>query len=242
MTLVCHIYKSVKDLLPHFYKHYHKWGVNRFCFGVYGGSNNPVWDEILALGQGLNIERFHSGNTELNVDLEGDFKNQIRTGLKKDDWLIPTDLDEFHTVEGYTTFQEVQKDCEAEGAEYVPSSLFDRIKPDGSIPLSIDSNLDIWEQFPMTCRISDTIAKAYCRKLCMVQPHVVIAGGHHDVKAQYKKFSKMAVTYHFKWFGNLYQKEMEKFNLYTAQKRKFTNEQHLVLEFLRANNGKLLQC
>jgi hypothetical protein len=240
ITVIGNIYKNVKNLLPHFLNHYSDWGVDKFCFGVYNGKLNPVWNEILDIGKGLNIELFKSGDEELNINIEEQFKNQIRLTLQPNDWFIPIDLDEFHTVEGYTNFQQLQQECESENAIYILSHLCDRITENGIIPMEINPNISIWEQFPKSCNITETIVQAWTQKICMAKQSVYISGGHHRVDDTCKQFSKQAITYHFKWFGPLYEKEQEKLFTYTNQKRPWVSEQLKLLEFLNEHNGRLL--
>lgn len=181
----------------------------------------------------------------MNVELEGEFKNALRLMLKPTDWYIPVDLDEFHIVKGYDNVYKLAEALNAEGAEYVASGFVDRITEDGSIPLTIDPDIPILTQFPRSCRISDTIVNAWCDKVSLAKPHVLAMGGHHAPggpggQTKYKKFSVMGQTYHFKWFGPLYEKEKEKFQTYTSQGRVWVREQALLLEWLDAHNGKLL--
>jgi hypothetical protein len=223
-------------------KHYKDWGVNHFIFGVYQGTNNPSWQRALEIGNGYPISLIASGGKELNVEVEGDFKNEMRMTLPVNSWYIPADLDEFHAVKGYDNVCDLTDALNTEGAEYVESSFMDRITKDGSIPLTINPNISIWDQFPHDCRISDTIIRAWCNKISLTKRNILITGGHHAPceKTKHKKFSVQGHTYHFKWFGPLYEKEKQKFELYTTQKREWAIEQTLLLNWLDSHNGKLL--
>lgn len=246
VVVVGSIYGDVDNLLPHFLKHYAQWGVDAFHFGVYQGKDNPSWNRTLDIGKGYPINLHHWGGKELNVEEEGEFKNTIRRQLGSSDWYIPVDLDEFHKVPNLNKSVYILADAlNAEGAEYVSSTFADRITADGSIPMTIDPNISIWDQFPYTCRISDTIVQAWCDKVSFAKPHVECMGGHHapggpDGKTKYKKFSLRGRTFHFKWFGPLYEKEKMKFDTYTSQGRPWVREQSLLLEWLDTHNGKLL--
>ena len=238
----CVIYERAKDLLPHYYKHYANLGVDKFCFGIFGDEKCHLWQEVKEFGEGLDVEISQIGNEyPFDMFLEGDFITRIRDSMKTTDWLVPTDLDEFHVVEGYNTFQQLQKDCEDEKADYVWSVTFDRVRADGAIPPSIDSSVPIWEQFPQMCRLTDTIAKAYCRKLCMVRQNILVSGGHHMVDKGYKKFSKEGITHHFKWFGDLHSRETTKVKNFETQNYKWIDENRRVIHFLETCNGNLLR-
>jgi hypothetical protein len=242
VTVICHIYEDVDNLLPHFLKHYTNWGVDHFTFGVYRGTDNPAWKRALELGAGYSMNLISSGGEQLDVNLEGDFKTQVRNTLSASDWYIPTDLDEFHQVKEYGNVHELAKAVDAEGAEWVHSTFIDRIREDGSVPLTIDPAVPIWDQFPHDCRISNTIIKAWCGKVCLAKPYVECVSGHHAPMwgHTFKKFSISGKTFHFKWFGPLYEKEKRKYEVYTAQKREWAKEQTLLLDWLDTHGGKLI--
>jgi hypothetical protein len=240
---ICHIYGDVENLLPHYLKHYSNWKVDKIIFGVYRGPDNPSWSRIQSLGAKYPIELYSRGEDKLNVELEGDFKNEIRKTLGPDDWYIPTDLDEFHRVPPY--FKSVYDLIEAmkvEGADFVKSEFVDCIREDGTIPMTIDPDKPIWEQFPKRCHISYSIVNACCEKIVLARSHVETFGGHHlPLKEElHKKFSKRGHTFHFKWFGPIYAKEKEKLETYTAQGRRWLNEQKNLLEWLDTHDGKLI--
>ena len=242
IVVIGSIYGDVDNLLPHFLKHYTDWEAGKFVFSVYRGKGNPAWNRIQDIGRGYPIELYDRGGTELNVVTEGEFKDEIRQQLSPDDYYIPVDLDEFHRVPKYKNFPDVIKDMKVEGADYVSGGFTDRIKEDGHIPPTIEPSASIWEQFPRECHISDTIAKAWCEKLCLAGRHVETFGGHHTPlnPERFKRFSQKSRTFHFKWFGPLYEKEKEKFRTYTSQNRKWVNEQKNLLEWLDTHNGKLI--
>ena len=61
MIVICNIYKSVDDLLPHFYKHYVSLGVTDFAFGIFDGESNPAWNRVSELSFfGLTIHKTSS--------------------------------------------------------------------------------------------------------------------------------------------------------------------------------------
>ena len=242
MLVICHIYHTVENLLPHFYKHYSERGIDRFCFGVYDGKKNPVWNTIEKMGKGLNVELHHYGDGGIDAAIEGNFKEKIRNTLAPNEWFIPADLDEFHTVDGYNTFQQLQEDCEAEDADHVMSRFCDHTTEDGSLLPKLDPNVPIWNQMSRTCNLSEQVLKACCTKFCMVKQNVRVEGGHHGIvdKDHHKRFSKWGVTHHFKWFGNLYEREKHKLSVHIQKGCVWRAEHIRLLAYLNAHGGKLL--
>ena len=239
IVTACNIFDKAKDLLPHYFNHYAKMGVERFYFGIYGPPETHLWNEVREIGKGMDIQILPvQCNVGFDVGCDGDFKTKISKMVEG--WVIPTDLDEFHTIEGYTSFPTLCQDCETEGAEYVWSKIWDRTTKDWSIPPSIDPVTSIWEQFPCTCHLTNKVVQGYCRKLCMVKAGMNIYGGHHRVYGPSKQFSKEAVTYHFKWFGQLLEREKRKLEIYTKFDFKWRGENERLIKHLEEHGGKLI--
>src|ERR1035437_1413248 len=166
MVVICNIYKSVSDLLPHFFNHYFFYGVTHFMFGIHGGSSNPAWEEIPSLSPSpsISIKLFKSYDGDIDGRKEGESLNMLRMNAESP-WVIPVDLDEFH-VSLYPTFRKLIEECERDGADYVSSVLIDRITNDGSIPQSI-SKEPIAHQFPRRSFLTREVVKACCDKVCL---------------------------------------------------------------------------
>lgn len=250
IVTACNIFGRAKDLLPHYFKHYSGLGIDRFYFGVHGEENSHIWEELRYFGKGLDV-RISKMPTDKPFDcgLDAEFKTQIGNSI--DGWIVPTDLDEFHTVDGYSDFHQLAKDCESENADYVFSHFLDRIAADGSIPLTIDPAISIWEQFPRMEHISATILgeRVNTNKLCLSKAGIPFRIGHHhagleNTEAMYKQFSKVGVTHHFKWFGELKKRELDKLAANTPYKFYFSNDwtlEHMrLINYVESHGGKLI--
>ena len=238
IAVICNLINTpVNDLLPHYFKHYSNLGINKFYFGIYGPKNSSLWDEVRDYGKGLDVSLIKMEcATEFNPMTDADFKNQI--GQSINGWIIPTDGDEFHMIEGYDSFQKLREDCEAEGANFVWRSIVDRITADGSIPLNIDPNRSIWEQFPNKCHITRTIADACGIKTSMFKSGLTICTGHHIVTNTNKKeFSKGGETHHFKWWGKLKEKEQKKVEIVKQLDYPYIEENKRVIKHLETFNS-----
>lgn len=248
IVTACNIFGRAKELLPHYFKHYSGLGIDRFYFGVYGEENSHIWEEIRYFGKGLDV-RISKMPTDkpFDVGLDAEFKTEIGNSI--DGWIVPTDLDEFHAVDGYSDFHQLAKDCESENADYVSSSFLDHITPDGSIPLTIDPTISIWEQFPRMERISATIFgdRSNTNKLCLSKTGIPFLKGHHFINGYYTQFSKVGVTHHFKWFGELKQRELIKLAANTPYKSQipdycydWTLEHMRLINHIESHGGKLI--
>lgn len=246
MTVICNIYNSVKNLLPHFYKHYMAYGITYFLFGIHEGSQNPVWNEIIKLSPSSSTTTLvESYRGPIHGSKEGESLNKLREaagGL----WVIPTDLDEFHVPGHFKTFSDLAMACDSEQAVYVHSILQDQICDNGIIPLHIFPDITIEKQFPLYYNITGKILGACEKKVCLSRQHLPLNNGHHylgcnsDSDLFHKCFSQQMITRHYKWFGNLYEKETEKWNEYSKCGLSYATENERLLRHLQQHNGNLL--
>lgn len=208
MTVICNIGDEFRDLLPHFISHYLKWGVTEFVIGVLNGAKNPSWDAIVNWDYRdatVIVTPSYSGTLSSSLDSEFMNANRPTTG-----WYIPADLDEFHTVQGFTTFDGVEKACERDGAHYVASTLMDRITLDGTIPQSISPDVSIFDQFPREVDITTSIVQGCKWKVCCAHHSEEVTAGHHDLINKQMGFITPGKTHHFRWFGDVIRKETRK--------------------------------
>lgn len=229
-----------KYLLNHILDYYSIRGINKFCFTVYGGKNAPAWKELKEASSNYNIQ-FDTNILEWTPYNDSEYKNIIRRTMNPEDFLLPADNDEFHWHPQYSTFTEMAEALKNENCDYIKTTLVDRIKLDGSIPHEILPNVPLFEQFPLSKNISGDIMKAYLVKMIMTRPYVEICPGHHILEC-HKKFKKLDVdaqTYHYKWFGDIREKETKKINMYKSLGLPWWEEQERLFNYLDTNNNSL---
>ncbi len=239
ICVIVNIYKDCKDLLPHFYKHYSSLGVDRFYVGIYGA--NTHWEWIKKISNDYDVIMIKTGDNEFDDNIDQDFINNTQKSLNKDDWYIPADLDEFHVFPGYSSFSDVIKDCKQTNSDYAITKFADHITSDGTIPSSIDPNISIWEQFPISTRkISIRLVKTFFIKVALAKQDVKILRGHHMVEnKQWKQFDEIGKTHHFKWFGNLRERETNKLLIRIYKNETYLCEPARILEHLNLHNNKI---
>ena len=240
MIVICNIYKSVDDLLPHFYKHYVSLGVTDFAFGIFDGESNPAWNRVSELSFfGLTIHKTSSYQGIIDSQKEKESWIGLVEKFVKPfhDWYIIADLDEFHTIHSMT-FPQAAKYCEDNNYDYVSSKLVDRIRSDKIIPETINPNVSIFQQFSEETDITSMILGACLDKVSLVKKDILPELGHHKCSGGISDLK--CTTYHFKWFGNLKEKEKEKFKAYKKQGYTHYIENHHTIEMLQMNGGKLI--
>lgn len=226
-------------------------GVNRFYFGIYGPENNDIWRSVQRYASDLDV-RLTKLNTTHFFDsvVEWAYKTEISAQLHhplyKNSWYVPVDLDEFHTMEGYNSFQHLAEDVLAENADYANAWMFDRIASDGSIPATIRPDISIWEQFPHAEQLCVKIleGKSCMSKVILAKTPIPVRLGHHfpgsvGTEDLYKKFSTDGITHHFKWFGNAASRERFKYDANNVYNYEWTWEHLRLIEHIEAHGGKM---
>jgi hypothetical protein len=226
-------------LLHHFYKHYTEWGVSRFYWGVYSGRDNPHWDLLADCSKAYDavLIPWMDGVFENNKDLA--FFNHVRQQLGPDDWYVPHDTDEFVVVPGYRNLNDVVAACAKESASWVTSELVDRITMNGTIPPALTMEPSIWQQFPRIGTVTKRIQQSWTVKVALARSDIAVTSGHHKIVGSAIPFKKTAQTHHFKWYGNLYEREAQKLLGYVQQKKPWITEIARLLTYMNLNDGRV---
>lgn len=245
MTVICNIYKDVDDLLPHFLKHYMGYGIRNFLFGIHEMNPKIIENVRKFTPDGITIQTVESYKGQICGTKEGESFNRLRL-LSNSSWIIPADLDEFHLPCEFNSFNDLASACQMENANYVKSILNDCITPDGSIPHHILPDIPIKIQFPNNVDLTKNLLRACNSKICLALKTTSLTEGNHSSgngripDNSIKPFSKISKTLHYKWFGNLKEKEEEKYISYKSLNHDYCRENFILLEHLKLHGNKLL--
>ena len=99
--------------------------------------------------------------------------------LYPNDWWIVSDDDEFHVYS--KDLQQIIEDCEDNGWELVRGGFIDRIGPNGTFP-EINSDEDIFKQFPLAGFFRYPMSNACPNKVCIMKGYIEITPGQHYAK------------------------------------------------------------
>lgn len=239
MKLICNIHNDI-SLLPHFLQHYNKFGVDEFILGIWQGEKNLIWNEICDKYGNFRIHLVKSYDVQLDGVEEWHFWERCReTLIPEKEWYLVTDLDEFYNFSDYKNVYSLIEDMEKEGAVYSSNDLVDRTTLDGTIPLSIDPLIPIWEQFPKNTDITGRLLGGCPVKVILAKQHVATHAGHHDVDPIHIQFSKKGIVFHYKWFGELLKKEEIKYEHYKSLGYAYCRENLNLINIIKSNGGKL---
>jgi hypothetical protein len=204
---VCSIRNGGTDLLPHWLDHYSKLGVDRILVGIFDDVSPQARDQISEYAEKWEFTCFDQkwGSTQ-ELAHEGQRQSACRAvGALPGTWIIHSDLDEFH--EFPAPLSEIVAAARACDVNAISGHLLDRVTADGSLA-PIRPTPSLWEQFPVSCRLTERVVRGWTQKLMMAEFSVPSAAGHHvgsNVRAacvpigrkdQYK-------VHHFKWHAEL---------------------------------------
>jgi hypothetical protein len=95
------------------------------------------------------------------------------------DWWIVSDDDEFHSYS--QNINKIISNCDYYGWKIVRGGFIDRIGLDGDFPI-IDSNQNIFEQFPMAGFFRYPMSGANPNKVCIMKGDIELTSGQHYAK------------------------------------------------------------
>jgi hypothetical protein len=187
------------SLLPHFFKYYKSLGVTRFIISIH-----ELVPGLLKKAQAI-AKQFDSdvkwipvSERQILTGIEGNNKEEIREKhVTSQDWIIPADLDEF--IQFPAPISQLIGEMDANGATFIKGDFLDRISEDGRLNPTLPEP-SIWEQFPLTCKVSQSLIKCWSHKVTLARGDCMLASGHHNVIFPARPhISRRCIIHHFKW-------------------------------------------
>lgn len=181
------------QILPYFIRHYQEQGVNKFFFFVYDIKFDLEIENCFFIKSSIEENSFCA-------ELDSEVRNFMRRiFVKKNEWYVIADLDEFSTIENMT-LKETTLKCEEKKCDVILGNFYDRITLDGSIPQKLSNNL--WEQFPVIAPVTERIRKAPTHKLVAAKGNIASDWGHHTPLGNFIAYPTRARVNHFSWWGD----------------------------------------
>ena len=176
---VCTIRDGGADLLPHWLKHYSDLGADTLVLATVNPTDPGAEKTIQDCSKRWNLLRY-ALPPEANDELDQDEVHRTvlrRSGARPGDWVLHTDLDEFH--EFPAPLDQIIAACDAKPMRAIFSRFTDHIARDGSLA-AIQPTPSIWEQFPIECAMSEAVCRKYVQKVMLARFEVRTTAGHHD--------------------------------------------------------------
>ena len=159
-------------ILPHMLKHYENM-IDKAYVAVYRQSED---DGILEEIEELGIEPFMVFTEDkYNWNRVTDIYNLVKE-TKPNDWWIVADDDELQ-VYPYD-IEDIVKDCERYGYDFVTGGFLDRIGIDGTFP-EVTRDTDIHRAFPLAGFFRYPMSKACPNKVTLMKGHQKVTPGQH---------------------------------------------------------------
>lgn len=169
-----------KKLIPHFVKHYTPY-VDEIQFIVYQSDiEKNLIDEVKEIIKDYPNVKIVKTLSDRVFDWEK--VTQLYNFVKSDhpnDWWVIADIDEFHLYP--TSLEKLILDCEINGWDIVRGGFIDRIGQNGEF-VELETNIDIFKQFPLTGFFRYPLSKACPNKICVVKGYIEITPGQHYAK------------------------------------------------------------
>lgn len=159
-------------MLPHMLNHY-KDIVDNIYVVVY--RQHPL-DGILEEVTNLGITPYKIvTEPKFNWERVTELYNEVKR-TKADEWWIVSDDDEMHLYP--KNIQELIKECDENGWEFITGGFVDRIGEFGRF-MPVDMNTDVWKQFPYVGFFRYPMSGAMPNKVCVMKGSVDVTPGQH---------------------------------------------------------------
>jgi hypothetical protein len=162
-------------ILPHMLKHYENL-VDEIYVVVYRQKDD---DKILEEVEQLGIKPFWVvTEPKYNWERVTYIYNTVKLS-KPDEWWIVSDDDELQ-VYPYP-IEDIIKDCESNGYDFVTGGFLDRIGPDGTFPI-VDKDTNLHKAFPLGGFFRYPMSGACPNKVTLMKGYQEITSGQHYAK------------------------------------------------------------
>jgi len=230
-------------ILPHMLKHYEN-KVDKIYVAVYRqGTNDGILEEIEELG----IKPFMVFTEEkYNWHRVTEIYNSVKQ-TKPNDWWIVADDDELQVYP--EPLDDIIKECENKGYDFVTGGFLDRIGKDGTFPV-VERDTDIHKAFPLAGFFRYPMSKACPNKVTLMKGHQDVTSGQHyahfpnDTTSWGEKHPKrmpvedvFTQVHHFKWDSTCVERILK-----VADNRKdysFSDEYRVMYHAIRRSNWRI---
>jgi len=176
------------NLIPHFIEHYLMLGIKKDDFLLilnYRSPDNKEKVEKILSKYGIKPKKLWYGEYDSTKAEEINKEVQLKY-VKSNDWILHTDLDEFHTYP--SSLDEFIEKCESKGINTVQGPMLDRIAEDGKLKKITKKN--IWTQFPLYADVLGEIKKSNYYKVMLHKGFLFGKRGYHELDDKSDRYAK----------------------------------------------------
>ena len=105
------------------------------------------------------------------------------------DWIVWTDIDEFHELRGKSVHETIDK-LEEDNYNALTGRMIDRVARDGAFHRVLDQP-SLFDQFPYECNVTEQILGGNYHKVLLASASLIPADGHHYIYNQSAVFANL---------------------------------------------------
>jgi hypothetical protein len=179
-------------LLPHFLKHYGRFGVTEF----HVAAPRNLAKAIAGVSHNFRVIQYNDFDAAASFTGGGEAVTNMRALAQgSDEWVVIVDLDEF--VEFTEPVDDLVRVVEAEGANIARGIMYDRFAVDGQLK-AFDENSEIAALFPVRARFRREVMGGNEVKGVLVKGRLRSLAAHHKFHDE-MPYSQMLEISHYKW-------------------------------------------
>lgn len=212
--------------------------MDRFIFVLWKADSRTDASTIGQYLQGYSSKLIPLNHEEFSPEIDCHHHNDVRRKyVAGNEWYVICDLDEFHCLRGFPSFDSAVRIAESEKCEYVRTTLLDRLSDDGEFPEVLDFSRSLGDQFPLGAQVTDNIINGCTSKVCLARSDVVVQPGHHFCLGRASTIE--GTTHHFKWWGSFLTEQSRRAQLKNAITPKYKSEIARLRRYIKENRGRI---
>ena len=228
------LYVAIFDdarLLPHFLKHYARFGITEFHIAVPLVLSGYVAEK----SAGYHVHQYNDYDVAETVTGGVDAVTAMRNATQNvDEWVVIVDLDEF--VEFCEPAPLLAQKLDAAGLNIAKGIMYDRLSGDGQ-PTGFTDESSLPEVYPVRARLTKQLMGGFDMKGVLLKGHLKSRGAHH--KFHDEKASKAILEIsHYKWTDRCLARVRQAYDLASAKGINWATQYKNVLDHYDAN-GRL---
>ncbi len=200
-NVVCGIGSGVPELVYHFMKYYTDLGVDKFHLAVHAAKEDENLKKTLDILEEFGVVPVKVWVSVFSEDVHEKNLSNIRNSIKKDDWILNLDTDEFLKLPiNFSGINDFLQYCDNNGYRYITGNLIDRVSKTGEF-IQIRKDEDIFSQFPLEYYVTGGFGGCI-NKVPAMKSGMGVCWGHHFILGDVKdseKYPNILDIDHFKW-------------------------------------------
>ena len=226
------LYVAIFDdprLLPHFLKHYTRFGITEFHIAV----PPELAEYVTEKSGGHAVHQYNDYEVASTVTGGVDAVTAMRMATQApEEWVVIVDLDEF------AEFGEPARDLalrvEASGSNVVRGIMYDRIAANGQ-PAGFTDQSILPEVYPVRSRLTKELMGGFDQKGVLVKGHLRSRGAHHKYHDE-KPFKDLVLEIsHYKWTDRCLLRVKQSVDMASAKGIAWASQYQKVLDHYEAN-------